>query len=268
MTTFRHCGRFLLALIVASATLAACGGGGGGGGGGNNPPPNLVITTTTLSSGNIGSLYNQTVVATGGTGARTFTVTAGALPAGLTLAAGGVISGTPTGPVATSNFTVTVTDAGSPVQTDTQALSIVIGAASIGRNDTIATATALTNGSFAASISPSGHPNTSFTPDEDYYEITTTAASTVTVDINAQVNGSPIDSVIEIVGANGVPLGTCLAPGFSSTCIHDDEDPGNDLDSFLQIQVAGATTFYVHVVEWRGDARPDLTYTIVISGIN
>ncbi len=137
-----------------------------------------------------------------------------------------------------------------------------------GRNDTIATATTLTNGSFAASISPSGQPSTVFSPDEDYYRITTTAAATVTVDIDAQTSGSPIDSVIEIVDANGLPLDTCVAPTFNSVCISDDEDEGVDLDSFLQVRVAGATTFFVHVVEWRGDARPDLLYTIVISGIN
>jgi hypothetical protein len=90
----------------------------------------------------------------------------------------------------------------------------------------------------------------------------------VTVDIDAQVNGSPLDSVIEIVGANGVPLSTCISPNFNSVCVHDDEQLGVNLDSFLQVQVAGATTFFVHVVEWRGDARPDLLYTIGISGVN
>ncbi len=69
------------------------------------------------------------------------------------------------------------------------------------------------DGTYSASISPSGHPNTVFDPDEDYYQITTTAASTVTVDINAVVNGSPLDSVIEIVGANGLPLATLRRPG-------------------------------------------------------
>jgi hypothetical protein len=257
-------------LLLSSAAFAACGGGSGDGDGGGPPPPTvLAITTTTLQSGVIGAPYSQTIAATGGTGARTFTVTAGALPAGLALAAGtGTISGSPSGPAATANFTVTVVDSGAPQQNDTQALSIAINDTAVGRNDDIASATTLTNGSFAASISPSGHPSSVFNPDEDYYRITTTAASTVTVDINAQVNGSPIDSVIEIVGANGVPLNTCVTPDFNSPCIHDDEDSGVDLDSFLQVQVGGATTFYVHVVDWRGDARPDLLYTIVISGIN
>jgi hypothetical protein len=268
VTTLRHRVRCFLGLFMASITLAACGGGGGGGGGGN-PPPDINITTTTLQSGVIGTAYSQTVSATGGTGVRTFTVTAGTLPAGLTLAAAtGVISGTPTGPAATANFTVTVADSATPQQTDAQALSIAISATAVSRNDTIGTATALTNGSFDASISPSGHPNTVFNPDEDYYQITTTAASTVTVDIDGQEIGSTIDSVIEIVGANGVPLATCIAPGFSSPCIHDDEELGVSLDSFLQIQLTGATTFFVHVVDWRGDARPDLLYRIEISGIN
>jgi hypothetical protein len=96
----------------------------------------------------------------------------------------------------------------------------------------------------------------------------TTAASTVTVNIDAQDNGSSLDSVIEIVGANGVPLTTCVSPNFNTVCVHDDELLGDILDSFLQVRVAGATTFFVHVVDWRGDARPDMFYSIVISGIN
>ena len=90
----------------------------------------------------------------------------------------------------------------------------------------------------------------------------------MTVDINAQVNGSPLDSVIEIVGANGVQLNTCVAPTFNSPCEHDDVSLGVELDSVLEIQVSGATTFFVHVVDFRGDARPDLLYDIVISGVN
>jgi hypothetical protein len=263
-----HRGIRIAGLLLLSGAVAACGGGGGGGGG-TSPPAALTITTTTLQVGVIGAAYSQTIAATGGTGARTFTVTVGALPAGLVLNAGtGVISGSPSGPAGTVNFTVTVGDSGTPQLTDTQALNITISATAVGRNDTIGSATTLTNGSFAASISPSGHPNSVFSPDEDYYRITTTAASTVTVDIDAQVNGSPLDSVIEIVGANGVPLSTCISPNFNSVCVHDDEQLGVNLDSFLQVQVAGATTFFVHVVEWRGDARPDLLYTIGISGVN
>lgn len=53
--------------------------------------------------------YSQTVSATGGTGAKTFSVTAGAIPTGMTLSAAGLLSGTPTA-ANTFNFTVTATD--------------------------------------------------------------------------------------------------------------------------------------------------------------
>jgi hypothetical protein len=269
--------RFRLTRILAAALLPAfivsCGGGGGGGGGGVVPPPaNLNISINSLPSGTLGVPYNQTVTVTGGTGTRTFAVSAGALPPGLALGgANGVISGTPGGAAGTANFTIMVSDSSTPVQSDSQALSLTVNAAASGRNDTIATATPLGNGLFAASISPSGHPSSVFDPDEDYYRVTTTGNSTVTVDINAQSLGSPLDSVIEIVNAAGARLNTCRLPGsatFNSPCVHDDEDLGVILDSLLEVQVAGAATFYVHVVEWRGDARPDLTYTINISGVN
>ena len=89
-----------------------------------NPPAPPNITTTTLPAGMIGQFYNQTVQAVGGTGARTWTISAGNLPLGLGLdQATGVISGTPTVP-GPSSFTVRVQDAAG--QSDTQDLSILI----------------------------------------------------------------------------------------------------------------------------------------------
>ena len=165
--------------------------------------------------------YNQGVLASGGVPPYSFAITTGSLPSQLALAANGQITGTPD-TVETQAFEVTVTDA-CP-DTATQNLSIAIDEVSPGRNDSIAQATALPgDGTYSASISPSGHPNTVFDPDEDFYSITTTTASTVTVDINAASNGSPLDSVIEIVGANGLPLSTCGAPTFVALCQHDDE---------------------------------------------
>ncbi|MDQ2775354.1 MAG: S8 family serine peptidase [Acidobacteriota bacterium] len=88
------------------------------------------ITTTSLPNGTQNTAYSATLAATGGTTPYTWVVTVGTLPAGLSLAAGtGVISGTPTAS-GTSNFTVQVTDANS--KKATQALSLVISAASGG----------------------------------------------------------------------------------------------------------------------------------------
>lgn len=71
----------------------------------------LAITTTTLDPWAAGETGRSvTLSATGGRGSRTWSVTSGALPAGLTLSAAGTISGTTTA-LGTSSFSVGVTDA-------------------------------------------------------------------------------------------------------------------------------------------------------------
>jgi large repetitive protein len=265
-----QCGRGAGACALAAVLAACAGGGGSNGGGGGNPssPPAIHITTASLIDGTVGVPYTQTITTSGGTGARSFAISAGGLPAGVTLqTATGVIAGTPAGPAGTANFTVSVEDSASPAQTARRALGITVNAVAVGRNDRIESATPVGNGTFAASISPSGDPGTVFAPDEDYYAVTTTATSTITVDIDAQVNGSPLDSVIELLDSRGNVLNLCGSPAFNSQCISDDEVLGVQLDSLLQLRVNGATTFYVHVVDWGGDARPDKLYDLVISGV-
>ncbi len=88
------------------------------------------VTTASLPNGTQNAAYSATLTATGGTTPYTWSLSAGTLPAGLTLASStGVISGTPTG-TGTSNFTVQVTDANS--LTATKAFSLTINTASGG----------------------------------------------------------------------------------------------------------------------------------------
>jgi large repetitive protein len=92
-----------------------------------NLPPAPAITTVSLPSDVEGTAYNQTVVATGGLAPLAYSLSVGSLPAGLSLnSSTGAISGTPTGPNATSSFTVKVTDKSNPVQSASQALSIAV----------------------------------------------------------------------------------------------------------------------------------------------
>ena len=95
-----------------------------------NPPPALAITTASLSAGTMGTAYSQSLQATGGVPAYTWSVSPGTLPAGLTLSSAGVISGTPSGTfTGTSTFTVTVTDSQTPTAaTKTANLSIAVSA--------------------------------------------------------------------------------------------------------------------------------------------
>ena len=90
----------------------------------------LVITTTSLPNGIVGTPYSQPLTATGGVTPRTWSLDSGSLPAGLTLWAGGTISGTPTGPFGTSTFTVKVVDSADSegaTRSATKELSITIG---------------------------------------------------------------------------------------------------------------------------------------------
>lgn len=71
----------------------------------------MAFVDTTLPDANKGQLYTHVLTATGGTAPYTYTLELGSLPAGITLASDGTLSGTPT---VTGDFSVTlgVADAG------------------------------------------------------------------------------------------------------------------------------------------------------------
>ncbi|WP_455918572.1 putative Ig domain-containing protein [Ensifer canadensis] len=73
----------------------------------------LTVTPAALPAPAISSAYNQTISTTGGVAPYTYARVSGALPPGLALSSGGVISGTPTGS-GPYNFTVRVTDSTTP----------------------------------------------------------------------------------------------------------------------------------------------------------
>jgi hypothetical protein len=93
-------------------------------------PPLNITTATTLPVGYVGSVYTSTTLAaTGGNGAGyAWALASGSsLPAGLSLSAAGVITGTPTGTPGTASVTITVTDSAS--NTGSSTFSITIKAA-------------------------------------------------------------------------------------------------------------------------------------------
>ena len=69
----------------------------------------VTLSPATLAPATAGTAFSQTLTASGGQGPYTFTITTGALPAGVTLSPGGVLSGTP-GATGSFSFTVRATD--------------------------------------------------------------------------------------------------------------------------------------------------------------
>jgi len=84
----------------------------------------ITVNPATLPNGTVGTPYSQTVTQTGGIGTIGWSVSAGALPPGLTLnGTSGLLSGTPT-LMGTFNFTITATDGNNC--TGSRAYSVVI----------------------------------------------------------------------------------------------------------------------------------------------
>jgi hypothetical protein len=84
------------------------------------------ITTNSLPNATVGAGYSTTLASSGGTSPLAWSVSAGSLPAGLSLAsATGVISGTPT--ASAPGFTIRLSD-GAGAST-TKVLSIAVAAA-------------------------------------------------------------------------------------------------------------------------------------------
>jgi putative Ig domain-containing protein len=93
-------------------------------------PLSLTVTTASLPAGSVRRAYSATLQAIGGTGLTTWSLVSGSLPTGLTLAANGVISGTPVS-VGSSSITVQVTDAGWAGNVATATLTVDVTAREI-----------------------------------------------------------------------------------------------------------------------------------------
>ncbi|MGC8711269.1 MAG: sugar-binding protein [Leptodesmis sp.] len=85
------------------------------------------ITTTALPVSARGSLYQHALMASNRNGAVTWKLISGTLPAGITLRSDGLLSGPP-GIEGTSTFTVQATDSDTTPDSDTETLTLPVGA--------------------------------------------------------------------------------------------------------------------------------------------
>lgn len=220
--------------------------------------------------------FSGNFVAVGGSPPYTFSITSGSLPPGLSLTdpSTGLVTGTPT-TTGTYNLFLQVTDSQAQTQSYFNTLTVT---AALGRNDTPAKAVPIGNSGAFGSISPALDSTGTLAPDTDYYKLIAQAGSTIHVETFAKRSNSnnPLDTVIEVTDVNGGRFSTgCNQPGgsttdFTSPCLNDDISASPHVqDSALDYKVPGTSgtqSFLVHVLDWSGNARPDMQYTLQISG--
>lgn len=153
--------------------------------------PTIAISPTSVPSAMVGTAYSQTFSASGGTSPYSFAITAGALPAGLTLSSGGTLSGTPTA-AGTHNFTVTATDGsgGAGPYVGSRAYSITVGLPTL-------------------ALTPSSVP----APTMSTAYSTTLSASGGTAPYTFSINGGTLPPGITLNATTGVLAGTPTALG-------------------------------------------------------
>jgi Putative Ig domain len=153
-------------------------------------PPTLAITVSAFPNGTQGTSYSKSLLATGGTTPYTWSISAGSLPAGLSLASStGVISGTPT-TSGTFNFTATITDSSSPAQTASTSISLVIAPPAL-----LITTTSL----------PSGTQGTSYSK--------SLAATGGTAPYNWSITSGSLPAGLSLATSTGLVSGTPTANG-------------------------------------------------------
>ena len=192
--------------------------------GGTQPPiaaTHLIIANTSLPAGVSGSSYDQLLIAAGGNQPVTWGLTKGTLPPGLTLTAGGEITGTITGDANLYNFTVQVSDSSSPANIQTANLSIQVSRVSLA----------------FANLAAAG-PNGSSVRPGDAITVTAVIANT----------GSPADSVAPnlSLAVTGTASANCGAPVPAAASL-----AGNAQQSFVftcdSITGAGTLSFVIGI---------------------
>jgi large repetitive protein len=256
----------------------------------------LRIDTSFFPTIATGSDIWLTPIYDGGVNPLKWSISSGALPPGTSLrAVDGTILGTPS-IAGIYPFTLSLSDSNQPplAQVASQAFTLVVkDRGQLNRNDTIAQATPISNSYTVGSISPFSDPG-STGPDMDIYQLTAAPGALVDLLVGPGILAndtqqtapsqpppiSPIVPVLEVLDSSGARFQTCsraLNQGtfdsgpFTFPCVSSLD--GNFYDSAnYTFQVPGSgtapVTFYVRVSDARGDARPDLIYTLVVYGAN
>jgi hypothetical protein len=210
-------------------------------------PATLRVTTASLPSGQVGTPYSATLAASGGTPPYQWSVSSGALPPGLSLAAAtGVISGTPTTPENAEALTVQVSDSGTPRQSGSRSLSVTINATTL---------------RVATTSLPSGQVSTSYS--------TTLAASGGTAPYHWSVTSGALPPGLTLAAATGVISGTPTTPENAEALtvqVSDSGTPRQSSSKSLSVTI-NATTLRVGTTSLKaGQVGAPYSATLAASG--
>jgi hypothetical protein len=191
------------------------------------PPSPLTITVSSLPSGEVGTPYSATLLASGGTAPYTWSLVSGTLPSGVTLtAASGAITGTPTQAVTNMPLHFQVTDSSVPAETQTTTLNLTVNAAVSSVNiTTTALPEATVNVAYSEQLSATGGSGS-------YTWTLTTAVTGFSLSSSGLLTGTPTST-------------TTLS--FSVKAV-DNANSGNFATATLSLTVNAASsgaTFYV-----------------------
>ncbi|STQ98598.1 putative Ig domain-containing protein [Janthinobacterium lividum] len=149
--------------------------------------PVISVTPGSLAAPKVATAYSQQLSASGGVAPYAYTVSAGSLPAGLTLSSSGLLSGTPT---AGGNFTATVQAADAHQFTGTQSYTLVVSSATV-------------------SLTPTTLPN----PTAEAVYTTTLTAAGGTAPYTFSVSSGTLPAGLSLNAATGVLSGTTNVAG-------------------------------------------------------
>jgi hypothetical protein len=182
----------------------------------------LSIVTTSLPDGAVGTAYEATVTATGGTTPYVFSIASGSPPNGIALSTDGKLTGTAS-VAGTATFTIEVTDASSPSQSATAVFTLTIKPAQ-GNALTITT-----------TMLPDGKINMAYTA--------TLAASGGTAPYTWSLSaGTGLPSGLSL-GANGIISGTPTEAGQKTFTVQvmDSATPAQSSTTELAISIQPTT---------------------------
>ncbi len=256
-------------------------------------PLKLVVADNLMQLGVVNQAFHHTLGLNGGTPPYSFAITSGALPSGLQLSPStGEIFGSPR-IAGLSQFTISVADSTTPTvfSVNKPDTILVTPAALPARNDSWTTATPIAPGTYTASLSPYTNAAGSAAPDQDYFVLQSVPGDTFLVSVGSSVPAwdsslnfvrfaeSATNPALEILDESGHRLATCNDPvldsppagapytrgigNFTDPCVSHSADA--TLGSMLTLRLAGGHSFYVHVFDFLGRARPDLLYQLYVT---